>query len=66
MIGDLRIDDCRLSIGGCMVAPWAGVWFSCSGHGSMVVRGFCFVKFGSVFLSWECAECWIPAYAGMT
>ena len=50
-----------------------GFVFSCSGHGSMVVRRFCFVKceagdFGNCRS--EIADCrlggWIPAYAGMT
>ena len=42
-------------VGDCKMAPWAVVRWS--GHGSMVVRGFCCVKFGAVG---------IPAFAGMT
>ena len=47
-----------------MIADWGlqgvllGLWFGWSGHGSRVVRGFCFVKCD--------AGGEIPAYAGMT
>ena len=51
-----EIDDWGLGIGDCKVSS-LGLWFGWSGHGSMVVRGFCCVK---------CDAGEIPAYAGMT
>ena len=46
LIDDWGLQDCLL-----------GVWFCWSGHGSRIVRGFCFVK---------CGAREIPAFAGMT
>ena len=61
----LLIGDCRLGVARCLL----GLWFRCSGYGSMVVRGFCFVKFGAGGCSGRTGAgipAWIPAFAGMT
>ena len=42
------------------MVPWVVVSLSC--HSLIIVRGFCFVKYESVGLTWL----WIPAFAGMT
>ena len=55
----LQTADCRLMIGDCKMAPWVVVSLSC--HSPIIVRGFCFVKYESVGLTWL----WIPAFGDL-
>ena len=58
-----------MRIGDCMgVSPWVVVWTRVVWirHRFMVVRGFCFVKFGAPGVSVSDGGGEIPAFAGMT